>query len=88
MYRDTPLDYNVFLKAITLWMSERMGISTEEFAKRFGSRFGRAGGASAALNAGVPEAIIRKHGDWKSAALFRYIEYSLEVESTTVRAIA
>ena len=65
-----------------------MGISPEEFAKRFGSGSRRAGGASTTLNAGVPEAVIRKHGDWKSSALFRYIEYSPEVESTPARAIA
>lgn len=41
------------------------------FTKRLTPHSFRAGGASAAFNAGTPEAVVLKHGRWKSPAVFR-----------------
>ena len=84
----TPLNYDVFSNALALWMGELMGLSPEEFKHRFGTRSGRAGGTTAALAAGVPEPLIRKHGDWRSAAMYRYMEPDAITEATVARAIA
>ena len=83
----TPLSYDVFSNALALWMGELMGLSPEEFKHRFGTRSGRAGGTIAALAAGVPDSLIRKHGDWRSSAMYRYMELEATTEATVARAI-
>ena len=86
--RALPLDYSVLSSSLALWMGDMLGMSPEEYSKRFGTRSGRAGGTSAALAAGVPVHLVRKHGDWSSDAIFRYAEFDAEQNAQAARAIA
>ena len=43
----------------------------------FGSHSGRSGGATAAAAAGVELRLIKKHGNWRSDAVFAYIRDSV-----------
>ena len=83
----TPLSYDVFSNALALLMGKLMGLSPEDFKHRVGTRLGRAGGTTAALAAGVPDSLIRKHRDWRSSAMYRYMELEATTEATVARAI-
>ena len=58
--------YDQYLRYLSLWCSEIMGVSVAAFRKQFSTQSGRSGGASAASNAGVPWELWGQHGDWKS----------------------
>jgi integrase len=44
--------------------------------KRYGSHSGRSGGTSAAAEQGIAVALLKRHGNWKSDCVFRYIRPS------------
>jgi integrase len=46
-------------------------------AAMYGSHSARRGGATAAAEAGVEERLIRRHGNWRSDCVYRYIAESL-----------
>ena len=47
--------------------------------KQFGMHSLRAGGATAAANAGVPDRLFKRHGHWRSeSAKDRYVKDSVE----------
>lgn len=52
----------------------RIGVDPNEY----GSHSGRRGMMTAAAAAGVQERLLRKHGNWKSDCIYRYIDESLE----------
>ena len=60
------IKYDQFLRYLSLWFSEVLGISSKDFCKQFGTQSGRSGGASAASNAGVGVEIWGHHGAWAS----------------------
>lgn len=51
------------------FMLEKIGVDSSEY----GSHSGRSGGATAATAAGVELRLTKKHGGWKSDAVFAYI---------------
>ena len=55
--------------------------------KEFGSHSCRKGGCTAAAQAGVKVRILKRHGNWKSDAVFLYIHESLEEKLSVSRAI-
>ncbi len=66
--------YKTYKTALAKWMPGYVGAeNAEEFLKRFGTKSGRAGGATAAINAGVAREDVRAHGGWKSDAVDRYV---------------
>ncbi len=51
----THILYKTYKTTLAKWMPGYVGAeNAEEFLKRFGTKSGRAGGATAAINAGVP----------------------------------
>ena len=52
--------------------------NAEEFLTRFGTKSGRAGGATAAIDAGVPREDVQAHGGWTSDAVDRYVTRNTE----------
>ena len=77
------LSYSTLRELFKKKLSE-LGYSSEEF----GLHSLRAGGASAAANAGVPDRLFKKHGRWKSEnAKDGYIEDSLDARLSVFRQI-
>ncbi len=80
--------YKTYKAALARWMPGYVGAdSADEFLKRFGTKSGRAGGASAAINAGVPREDVQAHGGWKSDAMDRYVTRGSEKKLAVGRAI-
>jgi hypothetical protein len=46
-----PIKYDQYVRYLSLWFGEVLGISTQEFKAQYGSQSGRSGGASAASHA-------------------------------------
>ncbi len=61
--------------------------NAEEFLKRFGTKSGRAGGATTAVNAGVPREDVQAHGGWASDAVDRYVTRSTDQKLKVGRTI-
>ena len=71
--------YQTYKKALARWMPGYVGAdNAEEFLKRFGTKFGRVGGATVAINAGVPREDVQAHGGWTSDAVDRYVNRSVD----------
>ncbi|CAC5355478.1 unnamed protein product [Mytilus coruscus] len=71
--RLTPLTYSKFLSRLKQSLSH-IGINPDKYS---GHSF-RRGGASFALECGIPTELIQSQGDWKSDAYKRYIDPSLD----------
>ena len=67
-----PLTHDFFSKAIKSLISS-IGLSPSNFSPH---SF-RQGGATFAFQAGVPERLIQRHGDWRSDAYWRYLSLPL-----------
>ena len=67
-----PLTHDVFSKAIKSHISS-IGLSPSDFSPHSFRR----GGATFAFQAGVPERLMQRHGDWRSDAYRRYLSLSL-----------
>ncbi len=78
-----PLSRPLFLKALASLIS-LAGASPKGFT---GHSF-RRGGASCAFAAGVPGELIKKHGQWRSDAYLRYLDFSLESQLAVSKAMA
>ena len=63
---DVPIKYDQYVRYLSLWFGEVLGISTQEFKSQYGSQSGRSGRASAASNAGIPHELWGQHGDLAS----------------------
>ena len=61
-----PIKYDQYVRYLSLWFGEVLGMSTQDFKTQYGSQSGRSGGASAASNAGIPIELWGQHGDWAS----------------------
>jgi hypothetical protein len=55
--------------------------------KPYGSHSARRGGATAAAKAGIEERLLRKHGYWRSDAVYCYIIESMQNRLSVSRAI-
>lgn len=56
-------------------------------AKAYGSHSGRRGGASAAAARGVEERLLRRHGNWRSTAIYKYISESVDRQLSVSQAV-
>ena len=63
---DVPIKYTQYVRYLSLWFAEVLGISTQEFKAQYGSHSGRIDGASAAPNAGIALKLWGQQGDWAS----------------------
>jgi hypothetical protein len=63
---DVPIKYAQYVRYLSLWFGEVLGISTQEFKAQYGTQSGRSGGASAASNADIDLELWGQHGDWAS----------------------
>ncbi len=63
---DVPIKYAQYIRYLSLWFGEVLGISTKEFKSLYGSQSGRSGGASSASNADIDLELWGHHGDWAS----------------------
>ena len=82
------ISYAKYRKALSLWMAPYVrSLNAQAFLSIFGTKFGRAGGASAACNAGVPTATWQEQGGWKTDVSFRYIQRSTAAKQAVGRAI-
>jgi hypothetical protein len=61
-----PIQYDQYVRYLSLWFGEVLGISTQEFKVLYGSQSGRSGGALATSNAGIPLELWGHHGDWET----------------------
>ncbi len=81
-----PLSKPDFLACLASLL-QQAGLSPQGFT---GHSF-RRGGATAAFKAGVPGELIKSHGQWKSDAYLRYLQFSpeskLEVTSSIARSL-
>jgi hypothetical protein len=69
------ISYGQYRKALSIWMPAHVGVqNASEFLKLYGTKSGRAGGATAACNAGVPDAVWQRHGGWRSDVKWRYVQ--------------
>jgi integrase len=59
----------------------------EKNPQKFGSHSMRKGGATAAAESGIEERLIKKHGNWRSDAVYVYIKESLHNRLRVSRAI-
>ena len=72
---------------MALWFGEALGLDVDTFLKKFGTKSGRAGGATTAFRAGVPVEAVQQQDNWKSSVVFRYIDPSLEQRTEFVDVI-
>ena len=56
--------YDQFLRYLGLWFGGVLGTPGAAFRKKFASKSGRSGSASAVANIGVPCELWGQHGDW------------------------
>jgi hypothetical protein len=61
-----PIKYAQYVRYLSPWFGEVLGISTQELKTQYGSQSGRSGGASAASNADIDLELWGQHGDWAS----------------------
>ena len=80
--------YGQYRKALSIWMPVHVGVqNASEFLKLYGTKSGRAGGATAACNAGVPDALWQQHGGWRSDVKWRYVQHDRQSRRTVGQAI-
>ena len=80
--------YRTYKTALAKWMPGYVGAeNAEEFLKRFGTKSGRAGGATAAIAAGVPREDVQAHGGWTSEAVDRYVTRGAEKKLSVGKAV-
>ena len=77
-----PLTYNVFLSRLKTCLRS-MGIDSSKYS---GHSF-RRGGASFALECGVPVDLIQSQGDWRSNAYQSYIDPSLQFRQSVANTL-
>jgi integrase len=78
-----PLRYPRFLKLLRHYLG-RLGLASGQYA---GHSF-RRGGATLALQAGIPGDIIMQLGDWKSDAYRLYLDVPLEFKASCIARVA
>ena len=60
-----PLTYGQYRKSLSRWLPEYVGaVSTEDSLRRFGTKSGRVGGATAAVASGIDKDEWTRHGGW------------------------
>ena len=80
--------YKTYKTALAKWMPGYVGAeNAEELLKRFGTKSGRVGGATAAMTAGVPREDVQAHGGWKSDAVDQYVTRSVDMKLRVGRTI-
>ena len=81
------ITYGQYRKALSIWMPAHVGVqNASEFLKLYGTKSGRAGGATAACNAGVPDALWQ-HGGWRSDVKWRYVQHDRKSRQAVGQAI-
>jgi hypothetical protein len=74
IFPDQRIKYATYKNALAKWMPPYVGAANaKDFLKRFGTKSGRAGGATAATTVGVSREEVQAHGGWSSNAVDRYI---------------
>jgi hypothetical protein len=74
-----PIKYAKYRKALSQWMAPHVGAANaNDFLRQFGTKSGRAGGATAARGAGVPMDSLKAHGGWKTDVCHRYVVHDKE----------
>jgi hypothetical protein len=63
---DVHIKYAQYVRYLSVWFGEVLGISTQEFKSQYGTQSGRSGGASTAYNADINLELWGQHGDWAS----------------------
>ena len=80
--------YGQYRKALSIWMPVHVGVqNASEFLRLYGTKSGRAGGATAACNAGVPDALWQQHGGWRSDVKWRYVQHDRRSRQAVGQAI-
>ncbi len=75
----SALSFSQYRRYLSLWFGSLLGLSPDEFLRRFGTHSGRIRGASAAPNVGVAIERWGQHGSWHSASAQRaYMQLSEE----------
>ena len=73
------IKYAKYRKALSRWMAPHVGATNaNDFLRQFGTKSGRAGGATAARSAGIPLDTLKAHGGWKSDVFLRYVVHDKE----------
>ena len=83
----SPVSYDAYYDSLATLMGPVVGLSPADFKKSYGTKSGRAGGATAAFQAGVPLPLIRRQGGWRSNAVHRYIAPSQEQDTSFAKAV-
>ncbi len=88
VHETKAITYGKQRKALSQWMAPYVGkLNAPAFLSTFGTKFGRAGGASAACNSGLPKEIWQEQGGWKTDVRFRYVQRSKTAKQAVGRAI-
>ena len=85
---DSAMSYPTYRGALAAWFGEALGLDVEEFLATYGTKSGRAGGATTASNAGVQLEDIRRQGNWKSDEVLVYLEPGAKKRTNFVSCIA
>ena len=85
---ESTLAYSAYRGALGTWFGDALGLDVEEFMAAYGTKSGRAGGATTASNAGVPLEDIRRQGNWKSDEVLVYVEPDAKKRTSFVYCIA
>jgi hypothetical protein len=82
------IKYATYKNALAKWMPTYVGAANaKDFLKRFGTKSGRAGGATAATPVGMAREAVKGHGGWSSNAVDRYILRSNDQKKSVGQAI-
>ena len=82
------IKYAKYRKALSRWMAPHVGAANAtDFLRQFGTKSGRAGGATAARSAGVPLDALKAHGGWRSDVFQRYVVHDKESRQSVGLAI-
>ena len=65
-HRNRPIPYSQFRTYLSKWFAPLLRMTAQQFLKKFGTKSGRSGGASAASNAGIAVERWGQHGGWKT----------------------
>ena len=88
IFPDQRIKYATYKNALAKWMPPYVGAANaKDFLKRFGTKSGRAGGATAATAAGLTREAIQAHGGWSSNVVDRYILRSNDQKKSVGHAI-
>ena len=88
VHETKAITYGKYRKALSQWMAPYVGkLNAQAFLCTFGTKSGRAGGASAACNAGLPKEMWQEQGGWKTDVSFRYVQRSKTARQAVGRAI-